>query len=253
MSIDDKLEFLQIAYKDIDNVSEEEYIDIRMDWLGASDSSKLLNVNPFPNGTNDDLVYEKATKHIDESINKKASVRMGKDVEHIILAKLQNYFTDYQIDKPKNMYCQPDTHLSCNFDAVAIIGENKIIPIEIKTVTKYGRKYYDFSKATFNQKDGEWQEPQLDIKYNNNILETDYQSLADMYGIPVYYYTQLQQQMYFLDSNIGYLAVLDADNWDVHIFKIYINKTLWQELKETAIKTWAKVKAIRSLKENKKA
>ena len=234
---------IEVVYEDIDNVSEDEYVNIRMDWLGASDSSKLLDVNPFPNGSCSDLIYEKVNCVNDPEISKKASVRMGKDVEHIILSKLQQYFFLDTIKKPKDMYGNLRNHLGVNFDAVYFdpLDIEHPVPFEIKTVTKYGRKYYDFSKSTYYQKDGEWQS-QREVS-NDESKE----------AIPIYYYTQLQQQMLFLRSEYGYLAVLDADNWDVHIFKINADHALWEELETKAFKVWNQILISRKIKENKKA
>jgi hypothetical protein len=147
-----------IVYENIDKAPEKVFQDIRQDWFGASDSSKLLNMNPFPNGTQEDLLKEKLTNIIDESIGKKASVRMGKDIEHIVIDKLnQTEEFNGHIIKPVHMYGSYETHLSVNFDGVHIRPYNICIPVEIKAVTKYGRKYYDFNKSWMYQKNGEWQ------------------------------------------------------------------------------------------------
>ena len=53
--------YFKVVYQDIDKVTEEIYREIRRNWIGASDSSKLLNLNPFPNSTREDLVQEKVT------------------------------------------------------------------------------------------------------------------------------------------------------------------------------------------------
>ena len=56
----------KIIHKNIDQATEEEYVQIRMQGFGASDSSKLLNCNPFPNGTRMHICIEKATGVHDE-------------------------------------------------------------------------------------------------------------------------------------------------------------------------------------------
>lgn len=224
-----------IAFENIDQVSEEQYAQIRMQGAGASDSSKLLNVNPFPNGTFDDLVKEKVLGIVDESIGKKASVRMGKEIEPLILEKAEKcpYLKAIKVYKPCNMYKDDNpTFLTVNFDGVAELEEEiLLLPVEAKAVTKYGRKYYDFNKSTFYTKDGEWKEPRILIPPKININEPlYYEQLAKEYGIPVYYFTQIQQQMISLGSSYGYLAALDVDNWDMHLFKIYKDEHTQEEI-----------------------
>lgn len=49
--------------------------------------------------------------------------------------------------------------------------------------------------------------------------------------MPVYYLTQVQQQMLALGSTKGYLVVMDVDTWNVNIFTIYRDETIIKELK----------------------
>lgn len=251
-----------IAYENIDQVSEKDYQQIRMDWFGASDSSKLLDVNPFPKGSSTDLLHEKLTGEVDESIGKKASVRMGKDIEEIILRKLQEVFDHTKecwLDKPVHMYGNFNNHLGINFDAVLVnfVDEHKgvvdrPVPVEIKSVTKYGRKYYDFNKSKVYQKDGEWDERKIEEPLMN--VTTSIKDAADLYGIPVYYYTQLQQQMLALNSDIGLLAAMDVDNWDIHIFVIKKDDLVREQLLKFSERLWGQLKTtkeIRKLKETK--
>lgn len=236
-----------IMYKDIDLVSEEEYVKIRMTGFGASDSSKLLNCNPFPNGDRLSLCKEKATGVYDETISKKASVRMGKDIEHIILETVIEKFTEIYPDsvllKPPHMYGN-EHHLNINYDGILLTTEDVAYPVEIKAVTKYGRKYYDFSKSLFKTKDGEWQ-PQgtLINKYvGAPISISDYcNTAAKHYGIPPYYFTQLQQQLMGTGSDFGYLVVMDVDNWDVHIFLVHKDEYVQSELNISGNIGWAMV------------
>ena len=244
--------YFKVVYPDIDKVTEEIYREIRRNWIGASDSSKLLNLNPFPNSTRDDLIQEKVTGEYNEEIGKKASVRMGKDIEEVILKKVQEFFgkDDYVVDKPKDMYGDEESGLGINFDAVAIYSDFVAFPIEIKAVTKYGRKYYDFSKSGYYQKDGEWQTPR-DVNIYTHIPANHYTELAKEYGIPLYYYSQLQQQMMALNASVGFLAAMDVDNWDLHLFKIPKNECLWTDLKLMGKETTLKIKTIRKIKEQK--
>lgn len=234
----------EVVFEDITSISEDEYQQARMDWIGASDSSKLLNVNPFSEHPYDDLIEEKAYRKVDEEISKKASVRMGKDLEPLIINKLTEVFNN--LIKPANMYGNKEFGLEVNFDGV-IVEDDTAIPVEIKTVTKWGKKYYNLDKSIKYQEDGIWK----DGIYNPKLLDIDtsisYEEAADYYGIPVYYYTQLQQQMMALNSEKGYLAILDTDKWNVHIFLIRKQLKCWEELLEKSKVAITKIRTIRSL------
>jgi hypothetical protein len=69
----------------------------------------------------------------------------------------------------------------------------------------------------------------LDI--DESVLDRGFiTAIASTYGVPVYYYTQLQQQMDFLQSQYGILGVMDDDNWEINLFVVprqtYVGKML---------------------------
>lgn len=248
-----------IKYEHIDRLPKDQFAKARNSGFGASDSAKLLNVSPF--GTKLDLVREKANETHDEEISKKASVRKGSQLEPIILqnaeellkATLYAYYNEnIHIHKPYNMYGQKDGALNINFDGVLFIGDVPITVVEAKLVTKYGRKYYNFNKAYLRTVDGA-----PDVSYINDIEKPDTPvinaanvldictKLADYYGIPIYYYTQVQQQLLGVTNDFGYLAVVDDDNWEVYIFKVYRNEQLISLLKTTGVAAWAMVTAMK--------
>ena len=47
---------IEVSYADIDQVANDDYIIIRRDGFGASDSSILLGVNPFKSSVSD-VIY----------------------------------------------------------------------------------------------------------------------------------------------------------------------------------------------------
>lgn len=248
----------KIVFENIDQVPEEEYAQIRMQGFGASDSSKLLHCNPFPNGSRLDLCKEKATGVVDESIGKKASVRMGKDIEWIILGKAQNILNNFElvpgiVFKPPHMYGNAH-HLNINYDGIFIDDELiSAFPVEAKAVTKYGRRYYNFNKSRYYTKDGELQ-PAREIppKYEGPKVQIDSYCLAaaEHYGIPVYYYTQIQQQMIGTRGD-GYLAVMDVDNWDIHLFYIHMDEYVQSELTKQGDIAWSIVQIQKEKGESK--
>lgn len=239
-----------IVYKDIDLAPEEKFAQIRMMGLGASDSSKLLNVNPFPNGTSDDLIKEKVTGRYDESIGKKASVRMGKEIEHLILTKSEQLI-QADVIKPTDMYGNLQTHLTINFDGVVLPPSIPAFPLEAKACTMYGRKYYDWNKSEIFTLDGELQPQKPKIEpFDPVTIESiaDYcRQASAYYGIPVYYYTQLQQQILGLGSDFGFLSVLDVANWDMHLFRVHASLIVQNALKNKATKLWALIQTKKDL------
>ena len=255
MTFEDKLEYhlnthsyWETAYEDIDKVPEEEYAKIRMDYFGASDSSKLLEVNPFSLDPLKELLNEKLTGKVDETIGKKASVRMGKDIEPIILKKAANLLK-VDIYKPRNMYKDKTTILATNFDGVT----EEFVPVEAKAVTRFGKKYYNFLNAEYNTNQGEAYEkpmlpkPKLKIE-DFEDLQTYINKMAEYYGVPVYYYTQVQQQILALNSQEGFLAVLDVENWDMHIFRIYKDDVTIREIKSRGSIYGVKLEIMKSNK-----
>ena len=110
---------LEIAVADIDQFSNDDYIILRRQGFGASDSSILLGVNPYK--TLPELIKEKASNVItaeERAIGEKAAVRKGRDLEPLIIVKFQEAFKKECI-KPKDMYRIKNTNcLTVNFDGV---------------------------------------------------------------------------------------------------------------------------------------
>jgi hypothetical protein len=58
--------------------------------------------------------------------------------------------------------------------------------------------------------------------------------------------------MAFLGANLGYLAVMDVDNWDIHVFYIPRDSSIIEQLKTESTKVWTKIKTIKEIQELKK-
>jgi len=224
-----------VGVYNVTSLSQDEFALIRSNTFGASDSAVLLNVayssKTVTMKSQDELMYEKINLIFDEEIGKKASVRKGKELESLIIDKVSNII-DGTVVKPKHMYINGQG-LATNFDGVVLenasnnsqnISDNFIpVPMEIKVCTFFARSNYNWEKGIH--------ENSLEI---NNKLKRNYEydllnkipiedhiiHASKLMGIPKYYYTQLQQQMLFLDSPHGYLAVLDDINWDLYFFKV---------------------------------
>lgn len=226
-----------IKVVDVSTITNEEYALIRKDSLGASDSSVVLGVNIFKN--KDQLVTEKKSKFLtdeEKEIGKKPAVKKGRDLEPFVLDKFSRA-TGLHIIKPEWMYKHKEfEYLTTNFDGVTI--EESIIPIEAKIVTKYGEKYYK-KHLPMDKTIVPTHNPSHDI-----IEHTKH--WADKCGIPAYYYTQVQQQILFLDSEekkcpYGYLAVIFDDSWDEGSFFVPRDEFVISHIISDGAKLWERI------------
>lgn len=234
---------LEVAVKDIDTYSNDEYIMLRRQGLGASESSIILGVNPYK--TVEDLIQEKISTEItakEREVGEKAAVRKGVDLEPLIIQKFEHYFRRECL-KPKDMYrCTVAPQLTINFDGVTGTPE-QYIPAEIKVVTQYGEKHYNPLRAMFDEVNGFMPLPE-DVSKTKNSIETK----AAHYGVPPYYYTQVQQQILGLNAPYGYLSVLFDRDWRMHTFFIYRDDDVINELIEKSKIVWDKILAIKNKK-----
>ena len=237
---------LEIAVKNIDQVSKEEFTQLRRMGFGGSDSSMLLGVNPF--NTITDLIQSKVRTGLSEeekAIGQLTAVRKGNDLEPLIIKKATEIL-DTVVFKPPHMYRFKDyPYLTMNFDGVTDLEGKQYVPVEIKVCTVRGEKHYNKFKAIFDESRPENEQAQLeqpDIAEANLTIE----ERAAHYGIPPYYFTQVQQEMMALDAPFGFLAVLFESDWYVRIYKIYKDPKTQNALIIQGYKTWQKVEAIKN-------
>lgn len=127
--------------------------------------------------------------------------------------------------------------LKFNFDGVSYDEENGVYtPDEIKVVTYKGQNHYDTSKEIFNEDMGFFPLPE-NISQNNISI----QAKAAHYGMPPYYYTQLQQQILGLNAPYGYLSVLFETSWRVHTFFAYRDEAVIRQLILRGSEIWNKI------------
>ena len=75
---------LDVAVKDVQSLSHEDYALVRKDYFGASDSSILCGVNLYK--TLDQLIIEKNNKFItdeEKAVGEKPIVKKGYDLERV--------------------------------------------------------------------------------------------------------------------------------------------------------------------------
>lgn len=232
---------IEVLVADIDSVlerSNDEFALIRKQGLGGSDSSAVLGVNPYNSRTS--LIQEKARNKLTQEeleVGNKVAVRKGRDLEPIIIQKASKYL-GYDVFKPKDMYRFKDTPwLTMNFDGVAREEDGQYFPVEIKVVTMYGQKHYDFNKAMFDEAMGIRNLPMNYAMSEINTVETK----ALQYGIPPYYYTQLQQEMMALDAPYGLLSVLRDSDWRFFTFYIHKDPYVQSRIITEGYKVWEEV------------
>ena len=194
--------------------NKDEFTLLRRKGFGASDSSILLGLNKWT--TLDQLIVQKNSKEItdeERAIGEKPQVRMGADLEPLILQKFEDWanLVRGSVEKPDCQYRLQDyPFLTVNYDGMW--GD---IPVEAKCISQFATKYWDFEKAIKSPSDCAVQ------KYGsaNSTIEK-IKTQAKMVGIPDYYYTQVQQQLLGTTADHAYLAAISVKDWNLYVFHI---------------------------------
>ena len=234
---------LKIDIANISDLKGEDFTLARRNGFGTSDSSVILGVNPYK--TLSELIIEKSTPTIsaeEKELAKNVAIRKGNALEPLIIDKFSKQFQQ-DTWKPMDMYEHKDfPYLKFNFDGVT--GKpGAYYPAEIKVVTARGEKHYNPGKAYYIEGQGFNTEPADVTKDNISI-----QSKALHYGIPVYYYTQLQQEILGLGASFGYLCTLPERSWDLIVYKIHRDEATINALKVEGYKAWERVLTVRKEK-----
>lgn len=230
---------LVVDVPNIGSLPNEEYALIRRKGLGGSDASVVLGVNPFK--TRLELIKEKASDTLSEeekAIGSLVAVRKGLDLEPLIIEKHKKYF-GYEVYKPVDMYRHKlYPYLALNYDGVAGQPEH-YFPVEIKVATAKGERHYNTMLEMFNEREG-FKPTQPDISASNNSIATK----AAHYGIPPYYYTQLQQEIMGTGAMFGYLSVLFDSDWSFHTFFVHRDEATINAIITEGYKVWQQVIAL---------
>lgn len=231
---------IKVDIANIDKYPNEEYALLRKNGLGTSDSSIVLGVNPYSNKS--DLIATKCRTFLTEeemAVGDKSAVRKGRDLEPLIIYK-HSQIMDRKVIKPIDMYYHKDyPFIKFNYDGVIDKlynedGTYQYIPDEIKVVTIYGQKHYRPDKALFSEYSG-FKNP-LPPHYENENWTIEQK--AEAYGIPPYYYTQLQQQIFGLKAPYGFLTVMFERDWQIHSFFVWRDDRTINKLIIEASKLW---------------
>ena len=237
---------IEVDIANIDQYPNEQYALLRKNGLGTSDSSIVLGVNPYT--SKNDLIAEKCRNYLTEEeleVGTKSAVRKGRELEPLIIHK-HSQVMGRRIIKPTDMYRHKDyPFIKFNFDGVIDKlynedGTYQYIPDEIKVVTIYGMKHYQPKKATFSEFTG-WQ--LIPPHYENENVSIEQK--AAMYGIPPYYYTQLQQQIFGLNAPYGFLTVMFEKDWQIHSWFVWRDQKVINQLIMEDAKTWNTIESKR--------
>ena len=240
---------IEVDIANIDQYPNEQYALLRKNGLGTSDSSIVLGVNPYT--SKNDLIAEKCRNYLTEEeleVGTKSAVRKGRELEPLIIHK-HSQVMGRRIIKPTDMYRHKDyPFIKFNFDGVIDKlynedGTYQYIPDEIKVVTIYGMKHYQPKKATFSEFTG-WQL----IPPHYEKEDVSIEQKAAMYGIPPYYYTQLQQQIFGLNAPYGFLTVMFEKDWQIHSWFVWRDQKVINQLIMEDAKTWNIIESKRPAK-----
>lgn len=197
-------ETCEIHLANVQDLSHEDYAKARMSTFGASDASAILDVNLYK--TREQLIQEKVKAEYVEL--DKPIVRKGYDLEDYILSRFIQE-TGRETIKPPHMYRhQQAPHLTTNFDGICVEND-KAIPVEIKLVSRFGEKYWN-KNANY----------QGEVTRQSKAYATHIKRMAEIIGIPAYYYTQVQQQMLLAGAPYAYLYACFDESWTFKCYKV---------------------------------
>lgn len=255
---------IEVAVRDASKLGPEEFAKIRRNGFGGSDSSILLGVNPFK--TLQELIIQKASKTLSEEekqVGELAAVRKGNDLEPLIISKSAEVL-GCKILKPDDMYRFKEfAYLTMNFDGVAVLPKGHkfakyakhhgYVPDEIKVATIKGQRHYNPGVAIYSELrkfNGmePWQDAPLPLN-ESQMANWPIEKKAEYFGIPAYYYTQIQQEMMALDAEAGFVSALFEVDWHLHIWFVYKDITVWNALKINGFKADIEVTKLKERQE----
>lgn len=255
---------LIVVHSNAAGCTDEEFALLRRQGLGASDASVYLGLQTKWRDT-EDLVRNKLSKELTEEeldMRKKLAPKMGHATEDLNL-QMFSEFMGLTATKDIKMYKLKEyPYLTINFDGICE-EDGKQIPVEAKLVGVFADKYWNFSdwigrKITDAQShilsaahdyNGYWDAPPAykGTYFTTSTVLAHCEQAAEIYGIPAYYYAQIQQQMLGLDAPYGYFTVLRLKKMEHHVFKIWADEWLQKKIVLQGYRVWERISKRQSL------
>lgn len=227
-----------VVAEHVDKLSPEEFTLLRKQGLGASDAAAYADLHPFKKRSA--LIAEKKCKTItdeDRKIGDLPQVRMGVDLEPLVLEKAKKALGFEQCLKPTNMYKVPDAPwLLINYDAIVLDeGDRYNCPVEIKVISFRGNKSFDLSKGN------------KFIPFHSPVepdIRAYCKAASEEIGIPIYYFLQIQQQLMGTETARAFLAAWNTQDWALYLYVVPAVPTVQAFLKTESYKTWQEIQRI---------
>lgn len=244
---------LEVYVANIQSMDEDQYAIARKKTLGASDTSVYLGLNKYK--AIPQLVQEKKNLMVtdeERKVKEIVSVRKGYDLEPLILKKFSDKY-NCTIVKPPHMYRHPEQQqLSVNFDGVvksdafkSILSHDyfqtdSLIPVEAKYVTIAGDKFYgknpDICRAAA-----------ISIPERSANVAEHCTKIAGEIGIPPYYYSQVQQQLFFTGAPFGFLVALFEKDWELRVYLVKRDEFVINQILIESAKLQARIESMRKI------
>ena len=251
---------LIVVHPDAANCTEEEFSLLRRQGLGASDASIYLGLQTKWRDT-EDLIRNKLSKELTEDeldMKKKLAPKLGHATEDLNL-QLFSEFMSLTATKDVKMYKLKDyPYLTINFDGICTEAD-KQIPVEAKLVGIFADKYWNFTDwigrkiedaqghilSAAHNYNGHWDAPPTYLTTSTVLAHCE--QAAEIYGIPAYYYAQIQQQMLGLDAPYGYFTVIRLKKMEHHVFKVWADDWLQKKIVLQGYRVWERISKRQSL------
>lgn len=259
------MEFQKVSLKiEVDNAAElsnkqktdpKEFALIRRNGFGASDAATLLDVSPWSGIT--ELIDQKASTEVTEkelAIGEMPQVRMGAELEPFVLGKFEEW-SGLEVIKPDPMYRIAEfPQLTVNFDGLIHTEGHPLYnaPVEAKVVSMFGEGKKDNKYWTHEKAMKSIDEIPVHRHIPTERLNPDtIRALAKECGIPVYYYTQCQQQMLAANSEHCFLTAMHTKDWTFRVYHVPRCEAVIGMLKQSAYVNWKKVETKRIMNKRK--
>lgn len=255
----DLLKNLEIVHPAAAALSPEDFALLRRQGLGASDASIYLGLQTKWRNT-EDLIRNKLAVTLTEEekiISKKVAVRLGHATEDTNLAMFSEIMELTAAKDPAMYRHKTYPYLTINFDGICIEND-MLIPVEAKLIGVFADKYWGFDKG-IGRKETDEQDHIISAVHDQtpswitapmlpktNVI-AHCEAAATAYGIPGYYYAQIQQQCLGLDAPYGYFTALRLKKMEHHVFKVWADEWLQKEIVLQGYKTWERIRKRQSL------